>query len=164
MNAIQRKDIDTLQAAVLRDLEFELARLGQEEWEVAVYREPAVWTVADTVRHLVQAEKSMVRLMEGIRRGHPGSPEGFDLAAFNQKGIALIEDRSPLALLGDLKKVRQGTIDFMDTLDLDDWKKEGRHGSGRIMTVRAICHLIGSHARGHLEDIRTALGRGGEES
>ncbi len=152
-----REIVDFKLAAVRQELLELLNRLSEADWELPVYLDPEIWTVADTLRHLLQAEKSMVRLMKGISQGHPGTPEGFDLAAFNRKGIDLVRERPRPELLADLARAREETIAFMDTLTDADWEKSGRHAIGRVMSIYEICRLIGIHENGHLQDIRQAV-------
>ena len=153
MTPEQRQKLDQKLSAGRRDLEQFLSTLSDHEWDKLVYREPEEWTIRDTVRHLIQAEKSMVRLMDGIRQGHPGTSPDFDLAAFNRQGINKIADQTVEQLRENLTLARQRTIAFMDSLEEQDWLCEGRHAIGRVMSVAEICHLIADHEKGHFDDM-----------
>lgn len=150
----ERQKLDEKLAQGREALLLFLEALDGEEWHLVVYDEPVVWTMKDVVAHLIQAEKSMVRLMDGIRQGEPGTPEDFDLAAFNQKGIARLGDRSVGELMEELAAARRQTITFMDGLQADDWGKAGRHAIGQLLTLQEISRLIGLHERGHLRDMQ----------
>ncbi len=158
MTPEDRAVLDQKLADVRQDLLSFLQTLDDAAWQKAVYRDPERWTVSDTVRHLVQAEKSMTRLMDGIRQGHPGTRKGFDLAAFNREGIQRIIDISREELFGRLLDARDHLHRFMDGLSEEDWEKSGRHAIGRVMTVHQICHLIGDHEKGHLTDMQMVVG------
>lgn len=156
MTPQERKELDDRMVVIRHELDKFLAQLPISGWEAVVYREPEKWTVADTVRHLIQAEKSMVRLMEGIRQGHPGTPVGFDLGAFNRRGIDKIADQSRDELLQNLTSVRQKTVAFMDSLSEKEWDLRGRHAIGKVLSLAEICNVIADHENGHLADMKRA--------
>lgn len=158
MSSENRAVLDQKLANIRQDLLSFLQSLDDAAWQEVVYRDPERWTISDTVRHLVQAEKSMTRLMDGIRQGHPGTREGFDLAAFNREGIQRISDIPREEVLDRLIDARNRLHQFMSGLSEEDWGKSGRHAIGRVMTVDQICHLIGDHEKGHLTDMQMAVG------
>ncbi len=134
-----------------------LTKLEHAEWETAVYSEDTVWTVADLMRHLTDAEASMTRLMQGICAGGDGVPSDFDLERWNASRIEKARSRAPEDLFDNMQQNRAQLLAFIDQLGPDDWSKKGRHGSLRIMSIEEICFLIADHEERHLNDIRTVV-------
>ncbi len=135
-----------------------VAKVAEDGWETAVFPhdEQSTWTVADLLRHLAEAERSMTRLMINIRQGGPGASPDFDLARWNASRVAKAQHKTPADLLQDLETYRQELLQFVDSLQPDDWSKEGRHGSGQIMRIGDICTLIAVHETQHAAEILAA--------
>lgn len=129
-----------------------------EQWQTAVYGDGATWSIADMLRHLNDAERGMTRLMGNIRDGGEGASADFDLARWNASRVEKAKDKSVTELLASMAQNRDSLKAFIASLNEEDWGKEGRHGSGRIMTVEAICNLIAEHEVSHVNDIQAALG------
>jgi len=127
-------------------------------WETAVYADDAAWSIADLLRHLTDAERGMTRLMEIIREGGEGVPADFDLSRWNKRVVEKLSDQAPADLLQTMTANRKKLQQFLTTIEPDDWQKKGRHGSGRILTIEQICHLIADHEASHIQDIRKAIG------
>ncbi|MCB8985404.1 MAG: DinB family protein [Ardenticatenaceae bacterium] len=136
-----------------------LAGLNEAEWETAVYAKSTTWQVIDLLRHLTEAESSMTRLMVLIRDGGPGVPDDFDLDRWNASRIKKTLGKSTDDLLTAMAQNRTNLLEFMDALDEADWAKKGRHGSGRVLSIEEICHMIADHEAIHTADIRAALGK-----
>ena len=135
-----------------------LQGLTDEQWQTAVFSEDTIWTVADMVRHLEGAERSMIALMANIQQGGEGASEDFDLARFNASRIKKSKEQQPLDLMETMEKNREDLLVFMDSLTEEDWQKKGRHGSLHIMTIEEICHIIADHEATHAHDIAQAIG------
>jgi hypothetical protein len=134
-----------------------LGTLSPEQWDTLVYSEGEQWSVADLLRHLNQGEYGMIRLMEDIRQGGEGASADFDLNRWNSSGVRKSRDKTPAELLEALDSNREYLWQFMESLSAEDLAKEGRHGSGRILTIAAIIEVIAGHDMRHLADIRQAL-------
>ena len=134
-----------------------VAGLGEADWETAVFAEDASWHVLDLLRHLTDAENSMIALMARIRDGGEGVPEDFDLDRWNAVRLRKSQAKTPPDLVADLRQNRANLLAFMAALTEEDWAKKGRHGSGRIMSIEEICHIIADHERLHTRDIQAAL-------
>ncbi|MBE2220870.1 MAG: DinB family protein [Anaerolineae bacterium] len=131
--------------------------LTDEQWQVPVFSEETIWTVADMVRHLEGAERSMITLMANIQQGGGGASEDFDLARFNASRIKKAKEKQIPELMEAMEKNREDLLAFMDSLTEEDWQKKGRHGSLRIMTIEEICTIIADHEASHAADIESAL-------
>ncbi len=133
--------------------------LDDEAWETAVYSDESqsTWTIADLFRHTVDAERSMTSLMQQIQQGGSGVPDDFDLTRWNARRVEKTQHKTPTDLIKDMAINRNNLLQFINTLEPDDWQKKGRHGSMRIMTIAQICHLIADHEQSHLFEIQKTL-------
>jgi len=95
--------------------------------------------------------------MQRIQEGGSGVPDDFDLSRWNARRVEKTQHKTPTDLINDMATNRNNLLQFIDTLEPDDWQKEGRHGSMRIMTIAQICHLIADHEQSHLTDIQNVL-------
>ena len=127
---------------------------GDAEWDTVAYSDGQEWTTADILRHLTGAEASMTRLIELIREGGDGVPADFDLQRWNARGIEKAGEKLPRELITEMSHNRTHLFDIIDGLQEDDWSKNGRHGSLRIMTIEEILNLIADHETRHAQDIR----------
>lgn len=130
--------------------------LGQEQWAKAVFADSAEWSVSDLLRHLTDAERGMTALMAQIKQGGEGVPADFDLQRWNKTRVARLRDKSPAGLLNDLATNRSQLLALLDSLEPEDWAKQGRHGSLQIMSIEQIFNLIADHEFSHANDISQA--------
>ncbi len=132
-----------------------LSGLSEAQWNAPIYTdEGAEWRVIDVVRHVADSERGMTALMVQLQGGGTGVPADFDLHRWNRRVVAKQQDKGPADLLADMAANRGALFAFMDTLADDDWAKEGRHASLRILSIEQVCHLIADHERGHIAEIR----------
>jgi len=135
-------------------------QLPPTAWDQQVYSEGAAWTVRQVLAHLVQAEDSMRRMVEGILAGGPGVPEDFDLDAYNDYKVSQQKTDDPVALLDELAAVRQQTIELIVSLAEGDLDKTGRHPVLGEAPVEVIFKLIYRHGGMHRRVIGGVLGEG----
>lgn len=135
-----------------------LGPLTDEQWNLVAYSEGAQWRVADILRHVADSEKGMTALMVQIQGGGEGVPADFDLTRWNQRVVTKLQDKSPQELLAGMAANREALFAFIDGLADDDWARQGRHASQRIMTIEEVCHLIADHEQVHVEEIRLLVG------
>jgi hypothetical protein len=133
--------------------------LSDEQWQAPAYDEGSQWTVADMFRHVVDSERGMIGTMNAIRQGGEGVPADFDLGRWNQRVVNKLADKTPLELFEDMGENRIRLFAFIDSLEAEDWARQGRHASLRTMTLEQICNTIGDHEKGHLEMMRQAVER-----
>jgi hypothetical protein len=134
-----------------------VSSLTDDDWQTMAYDEGSEWTVADMFRHIVDSERGMVGTMNAIRKGGEGVPADFDLARWNRRVVEKLAHKTPLEMFEDMGENRIQLFAFIDELEDDDWSRQGRHASLRIMTIEEICHLIGDHEQGHVEVMRRAV-------
>ncbi|MGH2535961.1 MAG: DinB family protein [Candidatus Promineifilaceae bacterium] len=137
--------------------------LGQAEWAAVVYSEGETWMASDLLRHLADAERGMIRLVEVIRDGGEGVPADFDLNRWNASAVRRAQERTPVELLAQMEANRGRLLSLIDGLADEDWEKRGRHGSLRIMSVAEILALIALHERRHSLDLQRAVRAPAEE-
>lgn len=134
--------------------------LDEGGWETAVYHEETTWTITDILRHLVDAERGMMGMIIQWQRGKDPVPADFDLARWNNRAVQKTADKTPSELLTEFRQNRINLLSFIDTLRDEDWDKQGRHGSLRIMSIEQVCHLVADHELDHLRVMKEALGGG----
>ncbi|GAB4151269.1 MAG: hypothetical protein Fur0021_15030 [Candidatus Promineifilaceae bacterium] len=135
-----------------------LQTLDDADWQTQVYADGDQWSVLDLLRHMTSAEKSMVLLMENIRRGGEGASAGFDLNRWNASQVRKQQEKTPAGLMAEMEANRQELLTFIESLSAEDWEKQGRHGAGQIMSIYEIVKIIGLHEKTHMQDIRAAVG------
>ncbi|RMG96080.1 MAG: DinB family protein [Chloroflexi bacterium] len=135
-----------------------IQQVDEATWQKEVYSEGDHWTMADILRHLVDAERGMTRLMIRIQEGHEGVPPDFDQARWNRRAIEKSRQKSIQELIEEMSENRQQLLAFIETIQPDDWQKKGRHASLRILSIEEICHLIADHEERHLRDMRQVAG------
>ncbi len=136
-----------------------LQDLTAEEWHTAVQSEDAQWTLADVVRHLINAEKGMTGLIVQFQQGNDPVPPDFDRERYNVRAVQKSQALTPADMLHALEMNHANLLQVIDSLSADDWQKKGRHASLHIMSVEEVCHTIADHESWHLADIKQALGR-----
>ena len=131
-----------------------LNELTEEEWNTRVYSdEGAEWRVIDVVRHMADSERGMTALMAQVQAGGEGVSPDFDLTRWNRRVVAKLQDKGPADLLAGMAANREALFAFIDALAEDDWAKQGRHASQRILSIEQVCHLIADHERAHIAEI-----------
>jgi hypothetical protein len=68
--------------------------------------------------------------------------------------VAKLQDKGPADLLAGMAANREALFTFIDALADDDWAKQGRHASQRILSIEQVCHLIADHEQAHIAEIR----------
>jgi uncharacterized protein (TIGR03083 family) len=134
-----------------------LGGLDEAKWETAVQIEDASWTIADVVRHLVNAEQGMTGLIEQFKAGKDPVPPDFDRERYNKSRVRKTQDLTPSDLLNKMETNREHLLTVLETLQPEDWAKKGRHASLRIMTIEEVSHTIADHEAGHLTEMKQVL-------
>ncbi|MBK7897022.1 MAG: DinB family protein [Candidatus Promineifilaceae bacterium] len=133
--------------------------LDEAGWETAVYHEETSWSITDILRHLVDSENGMTSMMMQWLQGNDPVPPDFDLERWNNRAIRKTAEKTPAQLLDTMRQNRINLLSFIDTLKNEDWERQGRHGSLRIMSIEQVCHLIAHHELDHLQVMQAAVGK-----
>lgn len=134
--------------------------LMPDRWRIILYTEGSIWTVREVLAHFVSAESGMTRLVENILAGGPGSPEDFDMNAYNERKVTSLKDASTDELIGQFASLREKSAALAANLSPDDLTKTGRHPWLGMTSVADILKMIYRHNQIHLRDIRRALNSG----
>ncbi len=150
--------------AIARQLDEELAQLETtaRQLDEQALKRPVpneLWTVRDTLAHLIASEETMFAQAMAIADGK--SPQGnpaFDQAAFNQQGIEKRSGKSVAELLDELRTNRQRTLAFLRERSDADLERWGKTASGRDRQAGELVGRIAAHQLEHLEQIKAAVG------
>jgi hypothetical protein len=130
--------------------------LAPDQWNLVVYSEGASWTVRQILAHIVAAESSMARLVKDILAGGKGTPENFDLDAYNERKVAGLSSAAVDDLLDQYTRLRSEFASLVRQMSIDDLAKTGRHPFLGIASLEEIVKLFYRHNQIHLRDIRRA--------
>lgn len=131
--------------------------LGTDQLETKIYSEGSQWSVKQILAHFALAEDSLYRLVENIVNGGAGTPEDFDLDAYNEYKVSSIENPSINEMIDLFRKNRQSTIELVSGLSNNDLEKIGRHPFLGNAAVVDIIKLIYRHNQIHMREIRRAF-------
>jgi hypothetical protein len=142
-----------------KTLEFFRA-LTSEQWGLTIYTEGSAWAVRDVLAHLVSAESGMTRLVESILSGGTGTPDDFDLNAYNERKVTGLKGVSTEDLLAQFATKRQKNAALVRHLSMDDLTRTGRHPWLGVATIADILKMMYRHNQIHQRDIRKAINPG----
>lgn len=130
----------------------------EDQWGAQVYSEGSVWTIRDTLAHLVSSERAFVRLFGEISRGGPGVSEDFSIDRYNARQQEKMKAIGPAQLLVLYQTTRAAMVSFVLGLTDVDLDKQGRHPFLGKATLREMIKMIHIHNQTHARDVRRALG------
>jgi hypothetical protein len=128
-----------------------------DRWDTPVYSDGAAWTVRQLAIHLMISDKGQTSTVMGIARGENPVPADFDLERYNRRSVEKRADASIEDVRASLAASFAEREQWLDTLDDAALDREGRHGSGRILSVAQILQVMADHERDHANDIAKVL-------
>lgn len=131
--------------------------LNVQQWQQTIYAEGALWSVKDLLAHFVATESGMRRLLEDVLSGGAGSPDDFDLNAYNARKVASLKDATPDELLTQFSRLRAASVSLVAGMSADDLNRQGRHPWLGMAPLEDIIKLMYRHNQIHQRDIRRAL-------
>jgi hypothetical protein len=134
--------------------------LTPEQWDLTIYTEGAEWAVRDVLAHFVAAESGMARLVENILAGGAGTPDDFDLNAYNERKVAGLKGVSIEELLAQFASQREKSAALTCRLSPEDLLKTGRHPWLGVATIADILKMMYRHNQIHQRDIRRSVSPG----
>lgn len=152
---IQQLKADLAEAR--RRLNAVLDQVG-DRWDAPVYTEGAAWTVRQVAIHLMVSDQGQNATLKAIARGEEGVPADFDLERYNRRSVEKRAEASIADICAALAASFADREAWLDTLDEAQLERQGRHGSGQVLTVAQILAVIANHDRAHAADIARALG------
>lgn len=148
--------IDRLRDEGEKSIDFFL-EISPEKWETRIYTDGSQWTVRQILAHFALAESSLCRLVENIVNGGSGTPEDFDLNAYNERKVSSSSSLTDSELVDLFRENRRNTISLVSKLSITDLKKKGRHPFLGHASLVDIIKLIYRHNQIHIREIRQAL-------
>lgn len=136
------------------------AGLPAETFDTRVYTEGERWSVGHLIRHLVQAEKEIQRLMASVLGGSEGTPEDFDLDEHNERKVREIESVCLADLLADFAASRARTVVWVSERSPTELALTGRHPFLGVAPIEEMIKLLYRHTQLHQRDIRRSLNGG----
>lgn len=131
--------------------------LPEEIHHIRIYTEGDHWSIGHILRHLVQAEKAIQRLMASILGGGAGTPEDFDLDEYNERKVREIESLDLADLLADFTATRARTVSWVSERTPADLALAGRHPFLGFAPIEEMVKLLYRHTQLHQRDIRRSL-------
>ncbi len=127
------------------------------QWEQPVYTEGTIWTIRNTLAHLMTAERAFRLLFERIRLGGPGVGEDFVIDRYNASQQRKTADLTATDLLRAFRDARSDMVAWVSSLTDADLEKQGRHPFLGVTNLRQMIKMIYIHNQLHYRDIRVAL-------
>ncbi len=113
---------------------------------------PGKWSAREIVQHLADSEmNSAIRLRKLLTEDNPVI-QGYD-----QESYALrlnYNDRDIAPALDALRGSRATTAQLLDTMNDDDWAREGVHSDSGRYTAEDWLRIYAAHAHNHAAQIR----------
>jgi hypothetical protein len=128
--------------------------LPENSWDDLVYSDGAQWSVRQLLAHIASAEISMGRLVNNIVAGGAGTPEDFDIDAYNDRKVRELDGKLPAELIGQFSDARHANAQTVSRLSQDDLGRTGRHPFLGVTTLSEIIKMIYRHNQIHLRDLR----------
>jgi hypothetical protein len=126
-------------------------------WNIQVYTEGSCWNVKQVLAHFVSAEDSLAKLIANIQSGGDGTPEDFNLNAYNERKVAALDQASPISLIELFSSQRKQTVDLVSRMAPVDLIQTGRHPFLGMTTLEEIIKLIYRHNGIHIREIRKVI-------
>lgn len=131
--------------------------LSPGDWGFTIYTEGSCWNVHQVLAHFVAAEEGFHKLITDILAGGSGSPEDFDLNAYNERKVEGLIDCPPSNLMQRFIEARQATVRLVSEMDDRDLAKKGRHPFLGMSSLADIIKLIYRHNQIHIREVRKIL-------
>ena len=136
-----------------------LRRLTPEQWAQPVPSdEGAEWKARDVLAHLATSEGGQLGQITRLLDGKETVPGDFDLTRYNRRSVEKKAAQSVPELLTIIERDHEEVLKALDTVDVADFDKTGRHARGDTITVERFFRRITSHRRRHLEELAAAVG------
>jgi hypothetical protein len=130
-----------------------LAGLREEELDRAPAEDD--WTPRQIVHHIADSEMtSAIRLRKIVAEDKP-TIEGYDEKVFAE---SLTRDRPIEPSLQALRWARESTMQILERLSEDEWKKAGTHTELGPYSVERWLEVYAAHCHDHADQIKRTRG------
>lgn len=114
---------------------------------------PDGWTARQVVHHLADSEATAyVRLRRLIAEDEPVIP-GYDEPEYARR---LHYDRPIGPSLAVLRAVREASLQLLESLTPDEWRRTGTHSESGPYSVEGWLEIYAGHSHDHADQIRKA--------
>ena len=134
-----------------------IQQLLADQMDLQVYEDGAQWTVREVCLHIVEAEGSVMRLIERVLAGGEGVSKDFDLDRYNESQVKKMGRLSQEAIIEKFSHLRAETIRNIEKLSEDDFEKVGRHPFLGEATVKEMFRIMNNNVNVHIRDIQRVL-------
>ena len=134
-----------------------MQQLHPDQMDVKVYEDGAAWTVREVCLHIVEAEGSVMRLIEKVLAGGAGVPMDFNLDRYNESKVKKMGRLSQKEIVEKFSYLRAETIKKIEKLSEDDYDMVGRHPFLGEATVKDMFRIMNVNVKVHIRDIQRVL-------
>jgi len=131
------------------------------ERDLTAHPIPGKWSAAEIIHHLADSETtSAIRLRKLLVEEH-AVIQSYDEAAFAR--LLHYNDRPIAPSLEAFRAARLTTLQLLERMSEDDWKREGWHTESGRYGAEHWLEIYAQHAHGHagqIQRLKEALGRG----
>ena len=131
--------------------------LTEDQWQIEIYAEGAMWTIRSVLSHFVTSERGLVKLFEQIRQGGAGSPDDFSIDRYNASQQEKTKDIPPAELLEQYKQTRANSVAWVSGLKDEELEIRGRHPFLGETVIREMVKMLYLHNQLHYRDMKKAL-------
>lgn len=120
-----------------------------EQWELSYA--PDKWTLAESVIHLIDAERIFAYRALRIARGDQTPMPGFEQNDYVPNSGAAA--RTAASIVDEFAAVREATMHLFDNFTDEMWERRGTAASNNV-SVLALAYIIAGHTNHHVQVIR----------
>ncbi len=131
--------------------------IDEKAWAIEVYTENEVWTVRNTMSHLMTTERALRKLFEQVRLGGGGVSEDFVIDRYNASQQRRTAGLSSAELMQSFGEARAETVAWVSGLAEADLDRRGRHPFLGQTSLREMIKMLYLHGQIHYRDVRRAL-------
>lgn len=111
------------------------------------------WSTREILHHVAIGEETNVELAKRALSGNPVTIEDFDLDTWNVEQVAQHAGQPASDAIDRLHRVRQETLDTLQSLSDDDLAASLDHPGWGEMTLQQLFRALGTHDLMHRRDI-----------
>jgi hypothetical protein len=139
-----------------RTIEF-FSQLDEAVWLKPVFHDGAMWNVRGIFEHLIEAERTLLKLFESVVAGGAGASPEFDIDRFNREHTGRLAELSREHLHLRFEENRKSTSDFARGLSDEQLDRRGRHPALGDSSVEDMLKMIYLHNTMHVKDVKRSL-------
>jgi hypothetical protein len=131
--------------------------LQPDVWGKQVHGDHSNWNVRDLFEHLILSEESLRSLFRRIVEGGEGSPEDFNINAFNAERHGKLSGLSIDELFERYRYSRSRTAAFAEALSDEQLDINGRHPAMGMSRIEEMLKMIYLHNTMHIKEIKKTI-------